>query len=238
MVPALIGRGKDRRRFPRFPLTGGLELRAKGIHVPIAAHVRDISAGGCRVDCRVSLEPKHLLQLELALPASNPIVLTASVVRSSATLAERTYHYGLRFRVESSKREALAAYITRYCRFAHDRYAERRSGGWVDARFPVTIGAPAVPSFGATVIALSSNGIRVASDRVLRQEWLLKIELALPGAEGSRPLTLSGRARPGAKTVRGTYVQDVDFLEPSLKAIGEIERAVAGIRARRSRAAS
>jgi hypothetical protein len=40
------------------------------------------------------------------------------------------------------------------------------------------------------------------------------------------PVLINGHAKPGAKPVRGSYVQDVVFVEPSLHAITEIQRAI------------
>lgn len=225
-------RGTDRRKYPRTPVTGAIELRAAGIEVAVTANLRDISAGGCALESRVALQATTALRIELPIPGGKPLVLDANVLRISSNAAERTYRYGVRFRVETATlRDNLLTYIQRYCVRSEAASSDRRERAGVDVKFMVTISPPGVPLFNAMAISLGTGGIRIASDRILRQEWMMKIDMKLPGGMiGAPALTMTGRARPGAKPVRGSYVQDVDFVEPSLRAIAEIDRAMAELR--------
>jgi hypothetical protein len=233
-------RQDDRRKYPRSPMNGALDLRAQGIELPIRASLRDISAGGCAISARIDLAVKHPLRIELPIPGTSPLVLEANIVRATVNPAEKINHYGVRFRLESAAlRDNLITYISRYCHpTARVHGPGRRSPATVDAKFMVTVSAPDVRPFNVMAIALGTGGMRLASDRVLRQEWSMKLDLKLPGAMiGAPVLTVAGRAKLGAKAVRGSYVQDVEFVEPSLRAIAEIERAMRDV-AQKSRRAS
>jgi hypothetical protein len=221
-------RPADRRKYPRSPMNGALDLRAQGIELPIRASLRDISAGGCAIACRIDLGVKHPLRIELPIPGTSPLVLDANVVRATVSPSEKMNHYGVRFRLESAAlRDNLITYISRYCHAAKASAPDRRSHATVDAKFMVTVSAPDLKPFNVMAIALGTGGLRLASDRVLRQEWMMKLDLTLPGAMiGAPVLTVTGRAKAGAKAVRGSYVQDVELVEPSLRAIAEIERAM------------
>lgn len=221
----------DRRKYPRTPVNGAIDLRASGIEIPITANLHDISPGGCQIECRVTLPVKHALRLLLPLPGSSPIVVDANIVRSDAIASQKVNRYGVRFRVETAAlRDNLVTYISRYCTPRRpDATHERRVRGSIDARFPVTLSTAELRAFNAMGLSLSTEGVRVASDRVLRQEWLVKLELKLPGSMGQTMLHLMGRPKPGAKSVRGSYVQDVVFVETSLAAIAQIEKAVAEV---------
>ena len=241
MHAALNTRREDRRRYPRFPMNGALQVRANGLEIPISATVRDISAGGCKLDCRVALTSKQALRIELPQPGAPALVVEGNVVRATLTQSDRMNHYGIRFRIETANfRDTLVAYISRYCRFKYATSAgDRRTDGIVDVKFAVTISAPEIRPFNAMAIALGAQGMRIATDRVLRQEWMMKIDLKLPGGMiGAPVLMMVARAKPGAKPVRGSYVQDVEFVEPSLRALAEIERAMGEAKSRRSRAVS
>jgi hypothetical protein len=229
----------DRRKYPRTPVLGAVDLRASGIEIPLTANLRDISPGGCAIESRVALGLKQALRIKFPLPGAAPMVIDGNIVRSIATAADKMYHYGIRFRVETaSLRDNLVTYINSYCHKARKHTGpDRRNRGAVDARFSVTVSAHDVRPFNAMAISLSTEGIRLASDRILRQEWSMKLELKLPGTMlAAPPLLVNGHAKPGAKSVRGSYVQDVVFVEPSLHALTEIERAMteAGHKARRA----
>ena len=221
-------RQSDRRKYPRTPINGALDLRATGIELPIRASLRDISAGGCAIACRVDLAMKHPVRIELPIPGASPLVLDGNIVRAKASPGEKINHYGVRFRIETaSLRDNVVTYISRYCRVKPSVGHDRRSNGVIDARFSVTVAVPDVRPFNVMAIAFGTTGMRIASDRVLRQEWTMKLDLKLPGSMiGGSLLTVTARAKPGVKAVRGSYVQDVEFVEPSLRAIAEIERSM------------
>lgn len=235
-------RESDRRKYPRTAVNGALDVRASGIEIPITANLTDISPGGCALDCRIGLGVTHALRMFFPLPGAKPMMIDGNIVRAITTTADKMNHYGVRFRVESAAlRDNLAMYIAQYCKAAPKVLApgDRRNvgTGMMDMRFGVTISAHDVRPFNVQAIALGTGGIRVASDRILRQEWSMRMELLLPGAiVAGPPLAIIGHAQPGAKSVRGSYVQDVTFVQPSLHAITEIEQCIA-LTARKARRA-
>ena len=233
--------GSDRRKYERIPVNGALDLRASGIEIPITAGLRDISPGGCALDCRVALNVTHPLRMQFPLPGAKPMIVDGNVVRKMTTTVDKMNHYGVQFRVETAAlRDNLKLYIAQYCRPAQSKPVgpdRRIRGATVDAKFSVTISTHDVRPFNVMAITLGTEGIRVASDRVLRQEWSMRLELRLPGAIiAGPPLQVNGHAKPGAKSVRGSYVQDIVFVQPSLHAITEIERAMSDIAAKARRA--
>lgn len=231
--------GADRRKSPRFPMNGALALRAQGLDVAINANIRDISAGGCKLDSRVKLTLRQAVRLELPQAGNPPLLVTGSVVRASMTLADRVHHYGVRFNIETAAlRDMLVGYIKVFGQ-KHLSDAGRRVTGSVDVKFPVTVNVSGVGHFVATAIALNTGGMRLASDRVLRQEWKLKLDVKLPGGMiGSPVMVLAATVKPGVKPVRGTFVQDVEFVDPELRAVGEIERVMIEARHHQSRSAA
>jgi hypothetical protein len=178
--------------------------------------------------------------MQFPLPGAKPMMVDGNVVRANATAADKMNHYGVRFRVETaSLRDNLKLYIAQYCHPAQTRNnaPDRRVRGVIDAKFSVTVSTHDVRPFNVMAISLGTDGIRVASDRILRQEWSMKLELRLPGAIiAGPPLQINGHAKPGAKSVRGSYVQDVVFVQPSLHAITEIEQAMSVIASKARRA--
>jgi|SRR5215469_13417120 len=233
--------GSDRRQYQRTPVNGALDLRASGIEIPITANLRDISPGGCALECRVALTDKQAIRMQFPLPGTKPMMVDGNVVRAITSAADKMTRYGVRFRVESAAlRDNIKMYIAQYCHPAAKQQsagADRRISGPIDTKFSVTISTHDVRPFNVMAITLGPQGIRVASDRILRQEWSMRMELRLPGAIiAGAPLAITGHAKPGAKSVRGSYIQDVVFVQPSLHAITEIERAMRDITAKARRA--
>jgi hypothetical protein len=240
MHASLSSRHADRRQYQRTPVNGALDLRAAGFEIPITAGLKDISPGGCALACRIALGLKLPVRMQFPLPGAKPMVVDGNVVRATASPADKMNHYGVRFRVETAAlRDNLKLYIAQYCAPSQTRNAapDRRARGVIDAKFSVTISAPDVRPFNVMAISLGTEGLRVACDRVLRQEWSMRLELRLPGAiVAGPPLAINGHAKPGAKSVRGSYVQDIVFVQPSLHAITEIERAMSDIATKARRA--
>jgi len=213
----------ERRKYPRIAIAGAIEVRAVGIKVPIVANLRNIAGGGCALAARVDLSMGQALRLELPVAGAAPLVLEGNVVRSAANAAEKITQYGVKFRIDTAAmRDNVLTYIARYC---------QPKSAMIEAKFAVTAASPDVRPFHATAVAFGPEGLRLASDRVLRQEWTIRFDLKLPGGQiGAPPISVTGRAKPGAKLLRGSYVQDIVFVEPSLRAIAEIERAMNDVR--------
>ena len=232
MHAALVQRKNiDRRKDRRVAMHGAIDLRASGIDLDLHAMLEDISSGGCKISARVPLQMKHPVRLELPRPGASPLRITGNVVRAYGTTSDRLYHYGIRFRIESIEaRTEIRHYVSLYTRRVASigsMRSERRDGtGGVDVKLPADIFVADVGRMTATVIALKGDGMRVAGERVLRQEWTMKIDLRLPNdATGQSALvTVTARAVPGVREARGQFVQDLVFVEPALRVRTEIER--------------
>lgn len=219
----------DRRKDRRFPMRGAIDMRATGIDVLIQATLEDLSVTGCRVSTRVPLRMTHPVRLELPRPGHPPLRVTGNVVRARGTTADRLYHYGVLFRLENDgQREDVRKYVSLYAsKFAGVRngtLARRSNVTSVDVKLQVEISVPEVGRFTAIALALRTKGMRIASDRVLRQEWPMKIDLRLPGsvAGASSIVTVRANALPGVRHVRGQYVQDVEFCDVPMRVAHEI----------------
>ncbi|MBV8637149.1 MAG: PilZ domain-containing protein [Candidatus Eremiobacteraeota bacterium] len=222
----------DRRKERRFPMRGAIEMRATGIDVLIRATLEDLSATGCRVSTRVPLRMTHPVRIELPRPGRPPLRVTGNVVRARGLVADRVYHYGVLFRLDNGEmRDDVRSYVSFYAsKFARIRNgADRRSSvSGVDVKLQVEISIPQNGRFTAIAVALRTNGMRIASDRVLRQEWPMKIDLRLGSViPGESPIvTVRANALPGARRVRGQYVQDVEFCELPLRVQSAIEHFI------------
>lgn len=219
----------DRRKDRRFAMRGAIEMRAAGIDVLIQATLEDLSVTGCRVSTRVPLRMTHPVRLELPRPGHSPLRVTGNVVRARGTAVDRLYHYGVLFRLEDDGlREDVRKYVSLYgSKFAgvRDGTVHRRSNVTsVDVKLQLEISVPEAGRFTAIAIALRTKGMRIASDRVLRQEWPMKIDLRLgssmPGAASI--VTVRANVLPGVRHVRGQYVQDVEFCDVPMRVAHEI----------------
>jgi hypothetical protein len=223
----------DRRKDRRFPMSGSIDLSAAGIDIVIQATLQDISATGCRVSTRVPLRLKHPVRIDLPRPGQAPVRVTGNVVRARGTTSDRIYHYGVLFRLDSEQlradvRNYVSLYASKLASVRHASLDRRTTASGADVKLQVEVSVPDVGRFTATALALRPDGMRVASDRVLRQEWPMKIDLRLPaGPEGLPSIaTVRGKALPGARHVRGQYIQDVEFCETPLRVRSEIERFI------------
>ncbi len=231
-------RTADRRKDRRFAMRGAIDMRAAGIDILIQATLEDISATGARVSTRAPLRMKHPVQIELPRPGQAPLRVTGNVVRARGTTTDRIYHYGILFRLETDElRAAVRSYVSMYAsKLAPIRTAptDRRSiTNGVDVKLKVDVSVTDVGRFAAIALALRPGGMRIASDRVLRQEWAMKIDLRLPSQMpgGSSIVTVRAQAKAGVRQVRGQYVQDVEFVETPLRVQSEIENFIYETRA-------
>jgi hypothetical protein len=223
----------DRRKDRRFPMSGSIDLSAAGIDILVQATLEDISATGCRVSTRVPLRLKHPVRMELPRPGQLPVRVTGNVLRARGTTSDRIYHYGILFRLETDElranvRNYVSLYASKFATVRHASFDRRAAASGVDVKLQVDVSVPDAGRFTATALALRPDRMRVASDRVLRQEWLMKIDLRLPSeVPGSSSIvTVRAKALPGARHVRGQYVQDVEFCETPLRVRSEIERFI------------
>lgn len=232
MHEALVKRSSaDRRKDRRFPMRGAIDVRATGIDLDIHATLEDISSGGCRIGARVPLQMKHPVRVALPRPGQPELRVTGNVVRAYGNTTDRIYHYGIRFRIESDEARAdIRKYVSLYAHRLSPLRAEtsdrRGSSPGVEVKVPVDVFVPEIGRMLVVAISLRTEGMRVASDRILRQEWNMKIDLRFPSevAGPSSVVTVAAKALPGVREVRGQFVQDLVFVDPSLRVRGEIER--------------
>ena len=229
-------RSADRRKDRRFPMRGEIDMRAAGIDILIHATLEDISATGARVSTRAPLRIKHPVRLELPRPGQEPLRVTGNVVRARGSSVDRIYHYGILFRLDTDElRSAMRTYVSLYASkltLIGNAPTDRRFiANGVDVKLEVNVSVPDVGRFAALALALRPEGMRLACDRVLRQEWTMKIDLRLPMNGGSSIVTVRAKAKPGVRQVRGQYVQDVEFAEAPLRVRGEIESFIYETRA-------
>jgi len=222
----------DRRKDRRFPMRGAIDMRAAGINVVIHATLEDISATGCRVSTRAPLRIKHPVRIELPRPGQTLLRVTGHVVRARGATSDRLYYYGIHFRFESDETRAeLRAYVSLYASklapVRNGSFDRRVAAAGADVKLQLDVTVPEVGRFSAIALALRPDGMRVACDRVLRQEWPMKIDLRLPSeSAGTSIVTVRAKALSGVRQVRGQYIQDVEFCEPPLRARQEIERLI------------
>jgi c-di-GMP-binding flagellar brake protein YcgR len=212
-------------------MRGDIDIEAAGIDIRIQATLEDISATGCRVSTRAPLRIKHPVRIEFPRPGDSPLRMTGNVVRARTASEDRIYHYGILFRLDSDElRERMRSYVSVYAgKLARPQYGavDRRSlDQGVDVKLSVDVSVPDVGRFHAIALALRPDGMRLACERVLRQEWSMKIDLRLPAATpaGLSIVTLRAKVRPGTRQVRGQYLHDVEFCETPLRVRNEIER--------------
>lgn len=223
----------DRRKDRRFPLRGSIDLRAAGIDILIQATLEDISVTGCRVSTRAPLRIKHPVQIDLPRPGQSPVRVTGNVVRARGTTADRIYHYGILFRLDSDElradvRNYVSLYASKLASVRTGSVDRRSAASGTDVKLQVDVSVPDVGRFTAVALALRPDGMRIACDRVLRQEWVMKLDLRLPDSVTgeSSIATVRAKAMPGVRHVRGQYVQDLEFCDVPLRTRSQIERFI------------
>ncbi len=223
----------DRRKDRRFPMHGAIEMRAAGIDILIQATLEDLSVTGCRVSSRVPLRLTHPVRLELPRAGQAPLRVTGNVVRARGSVADRVYHYGVLFRIDSDElraevRNYVSLYGSKFARIRNGSLDRRSLTRGVDVKLHVDIYVPEVGRFTAVALALRSKGMRIASDRVLRQEWPMKIDIRLAGAScgASGIATVRAAVLPGVRQARGQYVQDVEFSDVPMRVQSDIDHFI------------
>lgn len=241
MHSAIVPRsGADRRRDRRVLIGADVDVRISGMDMRIHATLEDLSAGGCRLRLRIPLRFGSAVRIELPQPGRAALVLPGNVVRASSGVRERTYHYGVRFRAPShAERTSIIAYLALFARSqsAGSTVERREPSAMLDVKVACRVSTPGDGDVSATILRLGTSGMRVACDRVFRQEWSMKCDVKLPGevSISSTIVTVTARALPGVRSVRGQFVTDLAFGELPLRARIEIERYLDNVRRERVR---
>lgn len=238
-----------------------VDLRAEGLRIPVPSTLVDISGGGCQLHARTMLKPHIAVEFDLPRQAAAPLRLSGELVKVSYTANDRTFRYGVDFgTLTDVTRDELSRFIameqrksialtkrgeTAEIRSGRPplRIQELRSAQRVEVNFPVKYSLSTGPqNYEGIAIDVSTGGMRMLSEQVLRQEWTVTLRIAFPSdalrlaraARGERSHTLipfreikvTARPLPGIKQTRGKYMQSLVWVNPDPLATNEISRFV------------
>jgi hypothetical protein len=188
-------------------------------------------------------------------------------MKVSYTASDRTFRYGIGFdKLNEATRDELARFIaaeqrktiaiakrgepTELTARQQNRIQELRAHKRVEVNFPVKFNVNgSAQTREGVAIDVSTGGIRLLSDHVLRQEWDVQLRISFPSdvlraaraASGERSHTLipfreikvQARPLPGIKQTRGKYVQSLVWVNPDPMSTHEISRFVDAMRVSR-----
>jgi len=237
----------DKRAYYRQPMHAPIHLRVADVREALPATLVNISGGGCQIDAAVLLQTHLPMRFSLPRPGLGDLVLTGTINKIRHTKHDHTYHYGIAFEIAGEdEREELSRFISeeqlRALEGTHasaaaprstKRLLEQRSCVRTVASFPVRYTVPEQPdvTYEALALDLSTGGMRIITDRILRREWNINVNISLPN-DGLRtaapfmPLSLLASPLPGIRNSRGRYVHSLSFRNPSAAAIDEISRFI------------
>ena|SRR5579863_6284529 len=256
----------NRRNFYRQPMYQRVNLRVGGVRVPVPATLIDVSGGGCLLHARTMLKPQTPVEFDLPRPGTTALRLSGKLRKVTYTANDRTFRYAveweaqdaethdqlLRFILDEQRRTISGA------RRAADegalnpktppstRIQELRAHRRVEVNIPIRFTVKDAPgNYTATAVDVSTGGLRIITDQVLRQEWVVTLWFTLPveplrvlhqlkGSKGSAMAPFSElkvEARPlgGVKQSRGRYVQSLVWLNPDPHSTKEINRFVQAV---------
>jgi c-di-GMP-binding flagellar brake protein YcgR len=240
----------NRRSFYRLALYQRIDVRAAGVRVSIPATLVDISGGGCRFHSRTMLNPQTAVDYELPRPRMPSLRLSGLLRKVTYAPNDRTFHYAmefsaltdeareelLRFIAEEQRRSITGAPMVEAEQPARTplRLQEQRAQRRVEVNVPVRYTVVDVPEhFTATAIDISTGGIRIIGDAILRREWTVTLRFTFPNLQGTPPfreLRMRATPLPGVKQSRGRYVQSLSWLTPDPEDANEIQRFVQAMR--------
>jgi len=237
---------QNKRAYYRQPMHVPIHLRVTGVREALPATLVNISGGGCQIDAAVLVQTRLPVRFNLARPGRTDLVLTGTIRRIRHTKHDPAYHYGVAFEIaDESEHDELLRFIgeeqLRALKGARapeappprKRLLEQRSCVRTVASFPVRYTVPEQPGvvYEGLALDLSTGGMRIVTDRILRREWRINVKISLPN-EGLRatvpfePLSLLASPLPGIRNSRGRYVHSLSFRNPSAAAIDEILRFI------------
>lgn len=255
----------NRRSFYRQAMCLRVDLRVSGLRIAVPATLVDLSAGGCQLHARTMLQPQSACEFNLPREGMPPLRLPGKLRKVTYTAHDRTFRYAVGFdSLNDATRDALSRFIHEEQRKAiattkrggdddlstkpkpSTRLQELRAHRRAEVNIPVQYSVKnATGSHEAIAIDVSTGGIRVLTDQVLRQEWELVLRFKLPddvlsaiNARNSRGIVprpfqevrLAACALPGVKQTRGRYVQSLVWIDPDPEATQEIDRFIEAAR--------
>lgn len=249
----------NRRSFYRQPMYVRIDLRVAGVRIPVPSTLVDISAGGCQLHARTMLKPHLAVEFNLPRTGLPPLRLSGKLRKVTYTAADRTFRYAVEFdSLPEQTRDDLARFIHEEQRKAisqtrghqeeapkpSTRLQELRAHRRVEANIPVrcTVSGSNA-TFEGVIVDVSTGGVRILSDRVLRQEWDVTLRFTPPsdvlramharaGGSTQKPfgeLKLTARPLAGVKQTRGRYVQSLLWVNPDPHMTEEIHRFVEAV---------
>ena len=245
----------NRRLFYRQAMYLRINLRVSGMRVPVPATLIDLSGGGGMVQSRTMLKPHVPVEFDLPRDGHPHLRIAGKIRKVTYSASDRTFRYAVEFDTLADEiREDLLRFIIDEQRRTisltrrgedkphistriHEQRAHRRIELNMAIRYTVTDGG----SFEAIAIDVSTGGMRIITEQVLRQEWVVSVRFTLPSevlravqhVKGARrsiapfqELRMQARALPGIKQSRGRYVQSLAWVHPDPASTEEIDRFV------------
>lgn len=245
----------NRRLYYRQAMYLRINLRVAGMRVAVPGTLVDLSGGGGMIQSRTMLRPHVAVEFDLPREGQAHLRLPGKIRKVTYSAADRTFRYAVEFDLLGEEtREALLRFIIdeqrRTISLARrgeegkprisTRIQEQRAHRRIELNMPIRYSvADAGLTLEATATDISTGGMRIITEQVLRQEWVVSIRFTLPsdvlraGQQGKgRPLTPSGeirmeaRALPGIKQSRGRYIQSLVWVNPDPAVTMEIDRFV------------
>ena len=250
----------NRRSFYRQPMYQRITLRVAGIRVTVPATLIDISGGGCLLTARTMLQAQTDIEFDLARTGAPGLRLGGKIRKATYTASDRTFRYAVEWAAMGEEaHDELMRFISDEQRRTLNgarrpaeedslnpktrpstRIQELRSHRRVEVNIPIRYTINERPgSFTATAVDVSTGGVRIITDQVLRQEWNVTLSFTLPaeplrvyqqlkGTTGTpfEELRVVARALPGVKQSRGRYVQSLIWVNPDPRQTQEINRFV------------
>jgi c-di-GMP-binding flagellar brake protein YcgR len=245
----------NRRSFYRQPMYLRIDVRVAGVRIPVPSTLVDISAGGCQIHARTMIKPHVAIEFDLPRAGVPPLRISGKTRKVTYTASDRTFRYAIEFDTLSDlTREDLARFIHEEQRRAINltrrsgeeeqpkpptRLQELRAHRRVEVNIPVTYSVGSTTgTYEGVAVDVSTGGVRLISDRVLRQEWNVNLRFTLPNdvlrvlharAGVQRPfpeLRLTARPLPGVKQTRGRYMQSLIWVNPDPQTTEEIHRFI------------
>ncbi len=245
---------ENRRSHFRQPMMIRVDLRVAGNRIPIPATLVDLSAGGCQLYGRTMVHADLACEFNMPREHMPPLRLSGTLRKVTYHAADRTFRYTVEFAdLTEATREELARFIHEEQRKELARRRGETADGTVkrgndlraDRRVDVNI--PIFYSVGmggvvheAIALDVSTGGLRMICDRVLRQEWEIVVRFTPPSEilkllqrrGEQKPFSevrLSARALPGVKQTRGKYQHSLVWVNPDPQATHEIHRFVEAV---------
>lgn len=245
----------NRRSFYRQAMYLRIDVRVAGVRIPVPSTLVDISAGGCQIHARTMIKPHVAIEFDLPRVGLPPLRLSGKLRKVTYTASDRTFRYAIEFdSLGDVTRDDLARFIHEeqrrilsISRRGTDderpkpsmRLQELRAHRRIEVNLPVTYTVGDTPGkYEGVAVDVSTGGVRLISDRVLRQEWDVNIRFTLPNdvlrvlhsrSGAQRPfseLRLVARPLPGVKQTRGRYMQSLVWVNPDPHITDEIRRFV------------